>query len=475
MIRLRGWLLWSALAASLLAPAARAQSFNERRFNLVPFAGWTKYDTELNEPPGPMLEDDFYFGGRARARLVSFVWLDLAGGITSAGSWSDDKTWVHYSGNLMLAGTKPRRFSPFISLGGGVSQFKPKFTADDRDGVFEAAGGFRVRLADAIGLRLEARNVLLVPKTDWNKSHIDNVILGAGLIFAFGGRAKDADGDGVPDKKDRCPDTPHGCKVDMKGCPIDSDGDGVCDGLDQCPNSPAGAKVDSKGCPMDSDGDGVYDGIDQCPDTPKGCTVDAHGCPSDADGDGVCNGLDQCPDTPKGCTVDAHGCPIDSDGDGVCDGVDQCANTPTGVKVNSKGCPVAEVTARETELLDTGRIRISNINFDTNKATIRPDAYAVLDTVGNVLTKWPGLNIEIGGHTDSRGTDKYNQDLSQRRAASVRAYLLAHFTQLKAEQLTSKGYGESVPLVPNTSRANMQLNRRVEFVVLNREVLKRDK
>ena len=476
MIRLRGWLLWSVVAASLLAPAARAQSFNERRFNLVPFAGWTFYDRELKEAPGPMLEDDFYFGGRASARLVSIVWLDLAGGITSAGSWSDDQTWIHYSGNLMLAGTAPRRISPFISLGGGISQFKPILAADKRNGDFEAAGGFRVRIADAIGLRLEARNVLLVPKKDWiKKSHIDNVVLGAGLVYAFGGRVRDADGDGVPDQRDKCPDTPRGCKVDVNGCPIDSDGDGVCDGLDQCANTPAGARVDSKGCPTDSDGDGVSDGIDQCPDTPRGCTVDARGCPSDADGDGVCDGLDQCTDTSKGCTVDARGCPLDSDGDGVCDGLDQCASTPAGVKVDPKGCPIAEVTERETELLNTGRIRISNINFDTGKATIRPDAYAVLDSVGNVLTKWPGLNIEIDGHTDSRGSDQYNLGLSDRRAASVRAYLLAHFTELKSAQLTSKGYGESVPLAPNTSPANMQANRRVEFVVLNREILRREK
>ena len=98
----------------------------------------------------------------------------------------------------------------------------------------------------------------------------------------------------------------------------------------------------------------------------------------------------------------------------------------------------------------------------------------MLDTVGRVLTKWPGLRIEIDGHTDSRGSNDYNLGLSRRRAASVRAYLLEHFKQFKPTQITSKGYGESKPLVPNTSPANMQLNRRVEFVVLNKEILKRE-
>jgi OOP family OmpA-OmpF porin len=120
-------------------------------------------------------------------------------------------------------------------------------------------------------------------------------------------------------------------------------------------------------------------------------------------------------------------------------------------------------------------IRLSNVNFDYDKATIRPEAHAVLDTVGRVLTKWPGLQIEIGGHTDSRGSDAYNQSLSQRRAASVRTYLLAHFSQFKPTQITSKGYGESVPIAPNDTPANMQLNRRVEFVVLNKEILKQPK
>jgi OOP family OmpA-OmpF porin len=60
----------------------------------------------------------------------------------------------------------------------------------------------------------------------------------------------DSDGDGVADKKDRCPNTPRGVKVDMSGCPLDSDKDGVPDYLDQCANTPAGTKVDAKGCPI---------------------------------------------------------------------------------------------------------------------------------------------------------------------------------------------------------------------------------
>ena len=89
----------------------------------------------------------------------------------------------------------------------------------------------------------------------------------------------DADGDGVPDSADKCPNTPVGVKVDATGCPLDSDGDGVPDLRDKCPNTPIGVKVDATGCPLDSDGDGVTDDKDQCPGTPRGVKVNQLGCP----------------------------------------------------------------------------------------------------------------------------------------------------------------------------------------------------
>ncbi|HIP53013.1 MAG TPA: OmpA family protein [Chromatiales bacterium] len=88
----------------------------------------------------------------------------------------------------------------------------------------------------------------------------------------------DADGDGVPDDKDKCPDTPKGAPVDENGCPLDSDGDGVADYMDKCPDTPAGAAVNAEGCPADSDGDGVPDYMDKCPGTKPGAKVDASGC-----------------------------------------------------------------------------------------------------------------------------------------------------------------------------------------------------
>ena len=201
--------------------------------------------------------------------------------------------------------------------------------------------------------------------------------------------------------------------------------------------------------------------------------MDATGCPKDTDGDGVLDGIDKCPNTPKGATVDATGCPKDSDSDGVFDGIDKCPGTAAGLKVDSDGCPI-EVTEKETQLLDTGMIRLQDVNFETGKAELMPESFAALDEVGTILRKWGQLQIEIGGHTDARGSAASNQTLSDERAASVRTYLLGKFTDIQPTQLTAKGYGEGRPVAPNNNALNMSKNRRVEFVVTNKDVLKKE-
>jgi outer membrane protein OmpA-like peptidoglycan-associated protein len=296
----------------------------------------------------------------------------------------------------------------------------------------------------------------------------------AGISFGIGGPPQDKDHDGVPDDQDRCPGTPAGARVDAVGCAIDSDDDGVFDGIDQCDNTPHGAIVDAHGCEMDSDGDGIPDGVDQCPGTPKGATVDASGCPHDADQDSVYDGIDKCPATPAGCIVSSDGCPTDLDQDGVCDGLDACPDTPANVKVDRVGCPIT-VNEKETELLETGMIRLQGINFATGKSAILPESESVLDEVGNILARWPELRIEIGGHTDSQGSAAKNQQLSKARATAVLEYLMFKFPELNPGQFTAVGYGASRPIASNTTQLGKAKNRRVEFKVLNKEALKHEK
>ena len=109
-------------------------------------------------------------------------------------------------------------------------------------------------------------------------------------------------------------------------------------------------------------------------------------------------------------------------------------------------------------------VRLNNIFFDYNKATLRPESFPELDKVVEMLETNAGLEIEIGGHTDDQGTEEYNATLSQSRAEAVRQYLLDNL--IEATRVSSKGYGESQPEVPNDSDENRQINRRVAFTIL---------
>ena len=441
-MRARVPLALTIVAMAFLAHSATADPAG-RHLEITPFGGYTFFDGEMRID-GHSLSDDLYLGGRVGYQFHPWFGAELAAGFTPTAedtAGGGDVDFLHVSGNLMFTPWPGLYGGPFAFVGVGSAQTKPATGESVSESSLEAGGGVKLWATDRVGFRLEVRQVYFQPEGTGRK--VNHLIAGGGVVLALGARGRDTDGDGVPDRRDECPDTP------------------------------AGARVDAKGCPMDSDKDRVFDGIDQCPNTPVGCTVDARGCPKDPDGDGVCDGLDQCADTPKGATVDAKGCPSDSDGDGVLDGIDQCPNTPKGATVDEKGCPI-EYIEKETELLDTGMIRLQNVNFETAKADILPESHAVLDVVGQVLRKWPELRIEIGGHTDSRGADKYNQRLSEARARSVLTYLTQKYPDLKPGQFTAKGYGESRPLVPNTSDLNMAKNRRVEFVVMNRDVLRRE-
>lgn len=197
----------------------------------------------------------------------------------------------------------------------------------------------------------------------------------------------------------------------------------------------------------DADGDGVNDNLDKCPGTPSGTPVNAEGCELDADGDGVVDRLDKCPGTPAGAKVDANGCELDSDGDGVVDRIDQCPGTRAGEKVDEVGCPFA--------------LRLE-VFFDTDSATIKPESYPDLDRAVSLMLRNDVVRGTIEGHTDDRGSDAHNLGLSQRRAASVRQYLIDH--GVSASRLEAVGYGESRPEADNATAEGRAQNRRVVLV-----------
>ncbi len=461
-------LLLPAALVALVAVPARAQIAGHP-FEASVGAGLNSFDIVDRVKDAPVFTGSF---GWRWSDQFTFETSFLRSDSKRAEPGEAKHQWSYASFDVLGMLRDPAEHStPYLLVGFGMGR-----SLDDAIGFVHAGApsvglGFRYNLAGnpRSYLRLQARDVMFRELNAMSFSQ--HIAVTAGLTWVLRGRAKDQDLDGVRNWLDKCPNTPIGAKVDAHGCPLDSDHDGVYDGLDKCPDTPAGCKVDKNGCSIDSDGDGVCDGVDQCPDTPKGATVDAKGCPMDTDGDGVYDGLDQCPNTPKGAKVDAKGCPIDSDGDGVPDGIDQCPNTPAGLKVDVNGCPI-EVSEKETELLDTGTIRLQNVNFDVNKATIKAESDTVLDEVARILLQYPALTIEIGGHTDNSGKKDKNMVLSEARAKAVLTYLTGKYPTLDATHFSVKGYGPTVPVAPNTSALGKAKNRRVEFKVTNTEALK---
>ncbi|MGH8031550.1 MAG: OmpA family protein [Luteimonas sp.] len=150
----------------------------------------------------------------------------------------------------------------------------------------------------------------------------------------------------------------------------------------------------------------------------------------------------------------------DSDGDGVNDCDDKCPGSQAGQTIGPDGCPVPV------------SIDLKGVNFDYDRSALRPDAVSILNEAIEILKRYPELKAEVAGHTDSRGTDAYNQRLSERRASAVYDYLTSN--GVDAGRLSGPtGYGESRPIAPNTNPDGSDnsdgraRNRRTELNVQN--------
>jgi len=443
-------LLFAIVAMAVLVPAARAADELEMPlFAISPYVGQAYWSDEIG------LDDSLIYGGRAAVMFLP--WLGVEGTYGRTSTDTDfapgyDTDVEHFGLDLLLNLAPGRCINPYLT--GGWSRFDIDSSGNTVTGLtnslngWEYGGGLKIRLHEIMGrrtdLRLDVRNVIndlcssFPNDGDWT----NNVIASAGLQFTFGRMARDSDNDGVRDRDDMCADTPAGAPVDAMGCPLDADGDGVFDNVDKCPGTLSGAPVDAMGCALDSDADGVIDLYDECAATPAGVEIDKAGCPLDSDGDGVFDGLDKCPETPGHLKVDKNGCPI-------------------------------EISKMETELLDTGMISTSQISFGSGNSNLDAQSHAILDEIALTLSHWPELRVEIGGHTDSQGSAKSNQKLSERRATAVLDYLKLKHPEIDSAQYSVAGYGENAPIADNSTREGRAANRRVEFKVLNTDVIKR--
>lgn len=151
---------------------------------------------------------------------------------------------------------------------------------------------------------------------------------------------------------------------------------------------------------------------------------------------------------------------MDDDGDGVNNCNDKCPGSQAGQTIGPDGCPVPV------------SIDLKGVNFDFDKATLRPDAVSILNEAIEILKRYPDLKVEVAGHTDSVGSDAYNQKLSERRAKTVYDYLTSNGVDA-ARLVGPTGYGESRPIAPNTNPDGSDnpegraQNRRTELNVQN--------
>ena len=146
----------------------------------------------------------------------------------------------------------------------------------------------------------------------------------------------------------------------------------------------------------------------------------------------------------------------DEDQDGVPDSGDACPDTPRNYAVDERGCPIPVEEVARVELL---------VTFEFDRDEVRPQFFDEIEEVADFMDQYPDVVVELEGHTDSVGTDEYNQDLSERRANSVREVMINRFN-VQASRISARGFGESQPTASNSTAEGRAQNRRVITVII---------
>ncbi len=374
--------------------------FNAEHYN---FGGQLFASRYLNESFNAELTLSFnkieQFGSIELEESVSYFAIDLNG---------------NYKLNALFGSTG--FFEPYILLGAGyTAQNSSNQSYPFNSAVSMNVGlGAKFWISDNFGLRYQPS--LRYFFNNGSYRHFQHT---ASIIYKIGGNV-DSDKDGISDKDDECP------KVfglaEFNGCP-DTDGDGIVDSQDACPTVPG--TILERGCPeLDNDGDGVVDSKDNCKYVAG--PQENSGCPW--------------PDT---------------DGDGVFDKDDECPNEK-GSSTN-KGCP-QDITI---EALNALKELARTVYFQPEKAVFKPETIGRLDLIVEIISNYPSTKFQIEGHTDSTGTEYFNQILSEDRANAVRNYLITK--GINGDNLIAKGYGGTQPIDSNTTESGRAMNRRVEI------------
>lgn len=425
---------------------------------------------------------------------------------------------TEYGGGVKFVFNVSESVYPYLLVSGANITYKVKDDAtgnelnkvitigNDNDHSLRIGGevGAKFPLSDMFALKVSAS--MYATSEDWLDDYWNDVnkdwyaTVGAGVMVKLFGGVKDTDMDGVPDDLDKCPNTPLGLKVDIDGCSVDSDGDGIVDeeelalGTDM--NNPDtdgdglkdGEEVRNyKTNPLkdDTDGDGLKDGdevIKHKTDPLK----------ADTDGDGLSDfdeitkyktspvkkdtDADDLMDGEEVNTYKTDPLKADTDADGLKDNLEVKQYKTNPLKADTDGGSIldgAEIL-RSTNPLDpkddvesikseVGQaIVLEGVVFATGKSDILPESEAILTKAYYTLKDNPEIHVQIQGHTDNVGNKRKNMELSLARAESVKAFLIAK--GIDGARITTAGFGPDKPLVPNTTAANKQKNRRIEFL-----------
>ncbi len=386
---------------------------SDKKISVGVFGGSIQYNGDLGS--GLMKMSPFYgFAGISLATYVSKHFDFMFDGSSGEAGYSEEsfnvKYWtINASVKYKFCADESKKLLPYAFAGVGYMRFEKKYSLSypiEIVQIPQAGLGLTYRVTPIVNINLQVafiysdRDDVDGVKDQYNDMYLAHSL---GVSFNLGKcktkaveTVKDSDGDGVVDKKDKCPGTPAGVKVDVNGCPLDTDGDGVLDYLDKCLGTPVAVKVDANGCPVDTDGDGIVDYLDKCP-------------------------------------------------------------TVKGIAAN-KGCP--EIKVEEKKIFNEA---LQGIQFETGSDVIIPSSFKILDNVVAIMNSNPQYNLAINGHTDNVGTPESNLVLSQKRAESVKVYLINK--GIGSKRLAAKGFGETKPVSDNTTDAGRAQNRRVEFVV----------
>lgn len=353
-----------------------------------------------------------------------YTFSSTAGGIN--GRESINTPVLGWRAHLLLDLFPDKKLVPFAMIGVGAETVfgaNTFMTSPDSDIASYYGGGFRYPISDKIDFRGDVRVGLTASRGDGFAGLAE---IHTGLSFNFGGGELAEETEEGPDKVEEKSET----------LP-DSDRDGIPDIDDSCPQMAENMNGvdDTDGCPEeDTDNDGLLGSKDKCPDAAEDVDgfEDQDGCPdADNDGDGRPDVVDQCPDKPetKNSFEDEDGCPD-------------------------------EVPAAVQKF--TGSIK--GIVFKTGSARILRKSKSTLIAAFEVLSDNPTVRIEISGHTDTKGRDESNRDLSRKRADYVKWFLVDR--GIAADRIETVGHGPDKPLGDNGTDAGRQQNRRIEFRLL---------